>query len=296
MRHFAHALQTFSLLPVYNMNQETKRHRFFDGRMRSVYEAVDPELKKGLQKLNTALTKLLFHNPQFWDLYDHNVVHGFLKDRNPQTHARVHRGAKTIVQLDLYHAFESTGRWPVLVALANIGAEAGQIEQVAQNTFIKDFIPAGFPTSPVLFNIAMLELDLQMVEFSKDHSLKYSRYGDDLAVSSRDEHLPQTTIQEIINLIKAYGYDPHKIRVGHPRSKPVKICGVSLFRGKAYINGRTKRAVRARVHQALIDGNLARAQSLMGHVVYTEGVVPSQIKKDHILAKSLRNGGKSRAT
>jgi hypothetical protein len=237
----------------------------------------DESLRAELEDLHLALLDFLVPNPAFRGLYDEQVVHGYIPERNIKTHALQHVKAETIVQMDVYSAFPRTNREKVLRGMEFLGAPPELTRRVLNRAFIADFLPLGFPTSPLLFTIAMLPLDLELWNFSKAGRLTYSRYTDDLAFSAERGIVGQGEIEAISGVAKKYGYDLHKIRVGHPRSKPVVLCGVSLFRERIYLSNRRRKEIRSRLQQILSSGEIndpLRARGLLEYVRFIYGEIP----------------------
>lgn len=274
--------------------KERKRaieHRIFDARPRSVWEPTDPQLKTQLRDLHEALLSFALAQPQFRELYTKGVVHGFVPKRDIRTHAQTHRDAQSVLQLDLYRAFEFTHRERVLAVLNSLGASPDLVEAINQNAFLYDFLPAGYPSSPTLFNIAMIPVDAELVGLAQERNFTYSRYADDLVFSTSEKHIPQEDIDAAQTIVGRYGYDSHKIRIGHPQSKPVIICGVAIFRGRILVPGKDKRRIRAALRNSLAKQDppaLARATSLLGHVRYIEQTTPRGLQKYRSAIKKLQ--------
>ncbi len=225
------------------------------------------------------------YDPDFYELYSkERVIHGFAKGRSFITHALRHKEAGSVVVLDLYHAFESTTKEKVLREIEKIGANRETITFLEQNAFVRDFLPAGYPTSPDLFNCALIPMDLKLLRFAKTMGLNYSRYCDDLAFSLTESELfiEQENIDSIREIIKYHGYDSHKIRLGHPFSHPFKICGVSIYQGRITLPDKTLRRIRAVIHKELFkkdESNKDKVISLLSHVKAVRGNLPNSLKR-----------------
>lgn len=200
------------------------------------------------------------------------------------------RNSGSMLKIDLFRAFERTGRKKVLTALQDLEAPQELVADITRLAFLGDLLPPGFSTSPVLFNIAVFPIDGELVAFAKERGYWYSRYGDDLAVSTREKRIPQKDIDVIREIIAKHGYDSHKVSLGHPKVHPVRICGVSVFDGRTFISGPERLLIRARLHNALLVGDMATFWGLLGHVVHTDGRVASAIKKYYRVARKLRTG------
>ena len=258
------------------------QHEIFDGRLRTIFEPVDATAKDQLQQLATTLSKFLYSHPRFRSLDKDGVVHGFVPKRSTSTHARVHKDAVTIVQLDLYRAFDFTKRDMVASALEDLGPPKNVQEQVDRQAFLFDALPAGFPTSPVLFNAGLLRADEELLALAREKDLRYSRYADDLVFSSEQVWVVQEAIDAIRQVLVNYGYDSHKVRVGHPTKTPTVICGVGIFRGRVMLPGKEKRRIRSALHHSLAQPPklmIPKMGGLLGRVKQAEGRIPESLAK-----------------
>lgn len=270
-------------------NERYKPYRIFDKRWRIVY-GPGVELRDAFRTTLHHVEHLAMEHPLFQRLYRGDVIHGFVPDRSFVTHAAVHRDAGTVVAMDLYHAFEKTTQESVVQALERIGLDPGIISFL-RSSFINGELPTGFPTSPMLFNLALLPMDLELVDFSTQRGLRYSRYADDIAFSKRPERslIDQEDIDEAMQIIRNYGYDPHKIKIGHPRLAPFEICGLSLYKGRVTLPGRAVRKARAQLY-TLIEKtdppDYRRALSLIAHIKSVRPLPPN-LEKYERSARSL---------
>jgi retron-type reverse transcriptase len=83
-------------------------------------------------------------------------------------------------------------------------------------------LPQGAPTSPMLSNLVMREFDERMSVLAAVHGFRYSRYADDLALSTSDKKVTRATCQELIKstyrLIGEFGLAPNlsKTKISPP--------------------------------------------------------------------------------
>lgn len=269
--------------------EQARTYHFFDSREREVHEPF-PKLKSELRIQHRYLQRLLFHNLDFTKLYDEGVIHGFVSKRDSLTHVKRHKGAGSILLLDLEYAFESTTKESVVSALNNLGAHPEIIEFLETNAFLDHLLPAGYPTSPLLFTAALLPMDKSLVNFAKANYLTYSRYADDLAFSTPEDirFIPQEHIDYIREIIKGHGYESHKIQIAHPWSQPIEICGLSLYKNEVTIPGETVHRIRGLLNRELVlnpQPDMARVWALLGLVKHVKRKIPNSLKRYERLAK-----------
>lgn len=152
----------------------------------------------GLKAIQQCLNTLFncIYTPQ-------NNIFGFVPQRSIVDNAKYHLGQNYIYNIDLKDFFPSIDQarvWKKLQLppfnikpqLANIIAslcchemEVERLDENGQTIILKkNVLPQGAPTSPTLTNIVCERLDRRLSGLAKKHSLRYSRYADDITFSS----------------------------------------------------------------------------------------------------------------
>jgi RNA-directed DNA polymerase len=111
-------------------------------------------------------------------------VHGFIKDRGAITNANAHQKRPYLLNLDLQNYFGAITRRRVRGMLEALGLEAEVAVAVCSICVTRDQLPQGAPTSPILSNMVAYRLDRELMNFAKAHRLRYTRYADDISLSS----------------------------------------------------------------------------------------------------------------
>ena len=173
-----------------------------------VIERPKPRLK--------ALQRRVLHEILDW-IPVHEAAHGFVRGRSAVSHAALHTGRRVVVRLDLEDFFAGvtagrvfgifrTAGYPESVAHTLTGLCTNVVPPGESVTghfrlarrLATPHLPQGAPTSPALANLAAFALDRRLTGLAAALGARYSRYADDLVLSS-DHHLrtPHTTIGEI---------------------------------------------------------------------------------------------------
>jgi RNA-directed DNA polymerase len=113
-----------------------------------------------------------------------NPVHGFIKDRGAITNANEHQTRPFLLNLDLRNYFGSITRRRVLGVLQAMGLKQDVATAVCSICVTRNQLPQGAPTSPILSNIVAYRLDRVLMKFAKTHRMRYTRYADDITLSS----------------------------------------------------------------------------------------------------------------
>ncbi len=138
----------------------------------------------------------------------HPASFAFHPDSSPVLAAEQHANTKWLLKVDIEDFFHSVseGRvsevfarmgFPKLLAfefarLCTIGLDRGPAGNPAPHRGpiefyalgIEGMLPQGAPTSPMLANLAMLQVDKRLARLAEKCGLRYSRYADDLAFST----------------------------------------------------------------------------------------------------------------
>lgn len=184
-----------------------------NGRKRRI-EAPNPTLKFIQRLIHESLT--LVYGP-------HSAVHGFLPGRSIVTNAENHVGSQYVLNIDLADFFPSITRKRIFGRLVNApysfnSRVANLIAALSTNIYSR--LPQGSPSSPILANIVAAELDTDLAKLCRSYSCWYTRYADDITIStSRGELSPklarypnasgtgQVVIgDKLINVIERHGF------------------------------------------------------------------------------------------
>jgi RNA-directed DNA polymerase len=147
----------------------------------------------------------------------HPTCFSFLPKTSIRDCAAQHRGARWVIKVDISAFFGSISerdafdvfvklgyRSLVAFEMARIATDAPLFSKrymaapwkralgnyaITQYTDEKvGFLPQGAPTSPLLSNLFMIDIDCQLEALAAQHDLRYSRYSDDMTFSTRGEY------------------------------------------------------------------------------------------------------------
>ena len=178
-------------------------------------------------------------------------AHGFERGRNIYTNARIHCGKKHIMNIDIKDFFPSC-----------TVQEARKLQMPAMDTweYAKDGkLPQGAPTSPAIANRIMSSSDNRIVfmlrKFISD-DIRYTRYADDITVSSNSRAIFSRAAYEIIEkALEKKGFKINKKKVRRISSgKRLEVTGLAINSGKPTVPKKFRRNIRAAVHNAFYNG------------------------------------------
>jgi RNA-directed DNA polymerase len=128
-----------------------------------------------------------------------------------------------------------------------------------ENGGIKNALPQGAPTSPCISNIICFEMDNILSGMAERNNAVYTRYADDLTMSSSKNKKLNKLIPPIKKVVEKYGFraNERKIHVNR-RSGRMYVTGLVVNDKVSYGRGRL-RVLRAKLHNmkmAAKDGEI----------------------------------------
>ncbi len=176
------------------------------------------------------------------------LVHGFLPGRSPVTNAEAHIGWCYTLSFDLADFFDHVTHGSLVRAGYPLNPRKKR-----QLLMPDQRARQGLATSPFLANIAGSVLDtriLEAIEYAGIHTV-YTRYADDLAFSYDEPHITRILKQLIPTVCDQYDFpvNPAKTRLQSATSGRRVICGVAVDDSGLLPTRRTKRRLRAALHQ-----------------------------------------------
>lgn len=169
----------------------------------------------------------------------HNI-HGYVKHRSIVSNAKRHLNKDFVLNFDLEDFFDSINFGRVRGILQNflkIGSNAATV--LANICCHNNTLPQGAPTSPILSNMICFSLDKQLQQIAKQYSCIYTRYADDLTISTKSDRFPrriayqteETVVlgERIIQIVESNGF---KIKQSKSRltkkSQHMEVTGVTV--------------------------------------------------------------------
>lgn len=123
----------------------------------------------------------------------HACVHGFVSGRSIIANAAIHVDKKYVLNIDLEDFFPSIHLGRVVGTLRtrpyNIPKDAAVV--IGQlTTMLIGELPQGAPTSPIISNLVCRPLDGAMVALARKYRCTYTRYADDITISTTARGFP----------------------------------------------------------------------------------------------------------
>lgn len=239
--------------------------------------APSPQLKLAQGKLSTLLQACEKEIEE--DLgVKRTVAHGFKLGRSILTNADVHRRQRYVLNFDLSDFFGTINFGRVrgfLIGNRNFRLHPDVATLIAQIACHEDMLPQGAPTSPVISNLIGNILDVRLSKLARAHGCAYSRYADDITMSTSQPDFPNgiatkvdsaskwELAKEVEQAVAACGFriNHAKTRLLHRRSRQ-DVTGIVVNR-HVNVNTDYRRAVRAMVNNLCSTGTYHREKSIV---------------------------------
>lgn len=170
----------------------------------------------------------------------------YIKNRTLKHNARFHRAQPVVVTMDIKDFFPSIQIFDVV----SIFKEAGYWDNVAwflaHLCCLNKKLPQGAPTSPYLSNIRMKKLDDEIVQYTSESKIRYTRYADDMTFSGNLD--PHKLIPKISELVFNDGFqiNSKKTRVAYPNTRQ-EVTGI-VVNSHMQVPRKQRRYIRQQVH------------------------------------------------
>jgi len=240
-----------------------------------------PELKKIQQLLNRKV---------FRHINLSAAVHGFVPGRSFKTFLMPHRNSVEFLSLDFKDAFNQVKAEQVVKFLFEYLKNKGVAKLITLLVTYKGEVPQGVASSPYLFNIACRQLDEAILQQAKTHNLVYTRYGDDICLSSVKEVNLRDFTEQIICLCKKFGFQLNfqKIRCQNARHRSPEISGVIIEKGGFRISKRKYLdQLRALIDRAVWDESIS-VEQVEGRLGMVRVIYRASGRSRHYLPGRLR--------
>lgn len=186
----------------------------------------------------------------------HEAASAYRANKNIGDHARIHANNKYLLKIDFKDFF------PSIVATdfkrharKYLGIDTKLASELSLLLFRREknrklVLSIGAPSSPMLSNTLMYEFDTKLTEFCKTKEIIYSRYADDLALSTNKPHELDEVFKYVSDLLKVLPYPRltinEKKTVFTSKKYQRKLTGLTLTNSGSISLGRDrKREIRA---------------------------------------------------
>ena len=220
----------------------------------------------------------------------HSAAHGFRKGRSALTHAGGHVHRRVVLRLDLEDFFASVRGPRIYGILRRCGYPepvahllTGMVTNSVPRSVVaaaphrlrahltSPHLPQGAPTSPALANLAAFRLDRRLTGLAGAAGLAYSRYADDLALSSaepRSANDVRRLIDCVTAIAKEEGFRVNQRKTSVHRAGQRQLLAGVVVNERPNVDRRQYEVLKAIVHNAARQGH--EAQNRDGHPAFRD--------------------------
>jgi retron-type reverse transcriptase len=202
-----------------------------------------------------------------------DCVFGFVKGRSAVAAAARHCGADWVYSVDIADFFPSTPVRKVTEAVAALGYPPHGAELISKLCCYGGGLSQGSPASPVLSNLVFRGADAQLVAIAQEHSLRYTRYADDVVFSGTGE-FPAGIKPAVRSVIESHGWKlaENKERLSK-RPNRLKVHGLLVHGEKPRLTKGYRNRIRAFKHLLAKDAvEPDDVPKMKGHLSYAQSV------------------------
>lgn len=219
-----------------------------NGKKRKTYKVFPP-----LSEIQAKINKLLFWNVEFPE-YLQGGIHDRNKQRDPITDAKKHLDQYFILHVDIRNFFPSICTKFVFIMWKELFIFPLEVaEMLTKLTTYRGSVPQGAKTSSYISNLIFWEKEPNLEQEFREEGLIYSRYIDDIHVSSnlRLENKEVKKIYDrLFNMLGYYHLRPsYKKCDSQSKSKNMNVHSININSGKPSLSQKDRGKIRAAVHE-----------------------------------------------
>lgn len=222
-----------------------------DGGLRQTHNA-KPRLKIVHEKIKNKILK-----KAYYPLYMYGGIADIKNPRGCRQHASIHCNKTTLISEDIKSFFPNCDYQNIRSIWQGFFCMTPEIADILTKlTTYKGMLPQGWKTSGYLAHLVFYDVEPQLVEYLNNHQVSYSRYIDDITISSsRLLTGKQKTdfISKIYSMLFSKGHSPNraKQKIFSPsvNGKGETVTGLTVNSRKPTINKAQRKELRAAIHK-----------------------------------------------
>lgn len=229
-------------------------------------------LKKFQREQLKDLERTFYNTLESHHLAAADIFHGFLRGKNCITAAQKHIGYKATLMMDIKNFFDTVSRNNLPKGL----------ELDSRLFHAKGYAAQGFPSSPMIANIAAVPVISRILEQSKQNP--YLRpyiitvYADDIQISTNHPEDLYGLTNTVVEAFTHFGFDINhrKTRIRYAKHGWRRILGVNVGIAEVRATRKVMRKIRAAKHQS--KTSMTAANSLGGLTTWSKCTLPKSKK------------------
>lgn len=225
----------------YKLHRIPKRRPTTEITHREVWECISDEVATVHKTLARRLqefvpTRCAFPSP---------ISHGYIAGRSTVTNAEKHAGSPLLLRVDIANFFQTIKITHVETLLGQVGMQSGAAAALAKLCTLDGRLPLGLHASPILANVACLDLDSKLAMLASTVGASVTRYADDIAFSG--DAIP--SLDQVVEILNQEGFtiSKSKCRITKP-GQAHYVTGLSISDAIPRLPRAMKRRMRQELH------------------------------------------------
>lgn len=226
----------------------------------------------------------------------HDCCHGFVKHRRCLSAMQKHQDNQSMwfLKLDIHNFFPSISADLIHHTFMMI-PQTALLPYYVRRTIVSYLVDEtghltqGCVSSPYIANLVLLDFDYKFSEYCRNNNLTYTRYADDMCISSR----VQIDVKDVVDTVKSLL--PSGIHLNYEKTKYTNINKENVFLGIHYnqdkqltVGRETKHLMKVIAHKAQLGQLPVTEHSLWkGRLIYYSSIEPEYFKNERF--DSIRN-------
>lgn len=249
-----------------------------------------------LKRIHSFFNQFIFDNLEIQE----DCVFSYRKNVNVLDCIAPHSKNKFIFKTDIHSFFHSISKKTIYNCIFTqidnqpLSDIESHLDRICNLVTYKDRLPQGFSTSPVLSNAVFNKFDIKIKKYCNKNNMIYSRYADDLLISSNNYLDKEECIHDIDKILNSCFEQKFKINTLKTKlikkGKNMEVMGVQIHPdGSLSIGKRLKNEIETKLYLFLknqndfvsyssLDKNHAIAR-LSGQLNYINTIDPKYIDK-----------------
>ncbi|MDG6895979.1 hypothetical protein A6A20_10200 [Volucribacter amazonae] len=193
--------------------------------------------------------------------------HAFERNKSISSNARIHRGKRYLLNLDLKDFFQSIHYGRIISFLQNdryFSLSPNLSKIIAKLATYHGYLPQGSPLSPILASLIGNLLDVRLIAIAKKYRLNYTRYADDITFSSNRDFSSYLLVNsegnislnnEILDIISRCGFEVNHKKTRYTTFKTKQVVTGVIVNKILNTDKEYRKKNRAMVYSLLSTGN-----------------------------------------
>lgn len=211
------------------------------------------------------------------------AAYAYKKGDSIKRHAQLHAKSRFFLHADIRNFFPSIKSLhlnPILRENKHIFEDIGldleeSLVDIRKICFRKDSLSIGAVSSPVISNVVMYSFDEIMLEYCKANGYLYSRYADDIYISSKS-YIPKDVLTFLQRELVKCGFTMNYSKTKFCSSKSRrKVTGLVITNdSRISIGTERRKAIKKMVYDKLVHGK-GDPYQILGYLSFLKDVEPN---------------------